>query len=51
MARPRNVFALGTFIAKKRGAKSFKSGSKGDRKRDRIVERLKAGKSGLGFDR
>ena len=51
MARPRNVFALGTFIAKKKGVKTFKEGTKGRATRGRIVERLKAGKSALGLDR
>ena len=51
MARTRNVFALGTFIAKRAGAKSFKEGTRGRALRGKITERLKAGKSALGFDR
>ena len=47
----RNVFALGTFIAKRAGAKTFKEGTKGRALRSRITERLKAGKSALGLDR
>ena len=49
--KTRNVFALGTFIVKRKGVKTFKEGTKGRAIRGRIVERLKAGKSALGLDR